>query len=241
MFINIVILLFSVAIAALVFRFVVPKITTLKIFTQRILMIVGVLTLFLGVNLGMAVYAKSVLQLTIDLPVVTTLAEIETLDPGASVVLEAIASPDNPIRGRNNEYLAYVDGNGLWTPREILFDLDDAQIAMDNDTYKVRNWKRDNKLRYINPGHDVVILGENIKSVRITGSQKGKITHTIKGILIFSGSHQEFLNDLHRRLWGPRIMAGLNAFAIGAILLTTLITAIKTARRKPAVAETPEP
>ena len=234
MFVNIVIFVFSVAIASLLFKFGIATTPTLKPFAQRMLPAFAVVLLFLGVNTCMALYAKHTIKVTLDLPAIDNQAELIKLPSGAPMALVAIASPDNPIRGRNNEYLAYVDGNGLWTPREILFDLDDIQISMENDTYRVRNWKRDNKLRYINPCQEVVIVGENIIYERATGAEKGKLTNGVKGILVYAGSHAQFVKDTTRRLWGPRIMAGLNAFAFGAITLCVIIAAIKIAIKKPA-------
>ncbi|NJN72627.1 MAG: hypothetical protein HC799_07345 [Limnothrix sp. RL_2_0] len=231
MFVNILIFLFSVAIAVLLFKFGLRTVSNFKTLAQRILPALGIVMLLLAINLGMTFYAKAALQQTANLPAVSSLAELEQVESDSPIALVAIASPDNPIRGRNNEYLAYVDGNGLWTPRVILFDLDDGQIAMDNDNYKTRNWPRDNQLRYINPEQPVVVMGEAIKSLQVTGTNIGEVTYRIKGILVFAGSHTEFKADLTRRLWGPRIMAGLNAFALGAIALGTIIAAFRVWRK----------
>lgn len=238
MFVNILIFLSSVAIAVLLFKFGLRTVSNFKAFSRRILPALGVVMLILTVNLGMTFYAKNALKEVANLTAVSSIAELEQTESESPVALVASASPDNPIRGRNNEYLAYVDGNGLWTPRVLLFDLDDGQIAMDNDTYKTRNWPRDGKLRYINPEQPVVILGEAIKSLQVTGTDIGEVTYRIKGMLVFAGSHTAFKGNLTRRMWGPRIMAGLNAFALGAIALCTLIATFKILRRSPKVEPT---
>ena len=194
----------------------------------------AVVILLLGGNILYALNAKNLLQRFVELPPVTNRAELQKVPSGEALVLEAIASPDNPVKGRNNEYLAYVDGNGLWTPREILLDLEDAQIAIENDTYRTRNWKRDNKLRYINPGQELTIVGINEVFERVTGDEKGKITNSIEGALVYAGSHDQFVKDTTRRLWGPRILAGLSAFAMGATVLGVIISAVKIAMTKPA-------
>lgn len=191
--------------------------------------------LVLAINLGLAFYAKNEIKKVASLPAVSSFAELEQVETENPVALVARASSANPIRGRNNEYLAYVDGNGLWTPREILFDLDDGQITMDNDNYKTRNWPKDNNLRYINPEQSVVILGEAIKSLQVTGANLGEVTYRVKGDIVFAGSHADFRADLAQRLWGPKIMIGLNAFALGAIALYTLIATFKVLRRSPKV------
>lgn len=231
MFVNILILLSSVAIAALLFKFGVRTVSHLKTFSQRILPVLGVVLLALAINLGLTFYAQNELKKVANLPAVSSLAELEQIDSENPIALVAIASPDNPIRGRNNEYLAYVDGNGLWTPRVILFDLDDGQITMDNQTYDTRNWPKDNALRYINPEQPVVILGEAIKSLQVSGTNIGEVTYRIKGQLVFAGSHAAFKADLARRRWKPRIMVGLNAFALGAIALGTIIAVIRVWRK----------
>ncbi|ANV88208.1 hypothetical protein [Picosynechococcus sp. PCC 7117] len=232
MFINLLIFCGVVAIAFGLFRAGLPRFKTFKNFAQRFLPAIGVLILLLGANLLGAYQAKQTLQFTADLPPITTLATLREIEAGQPVAVVAVASPDNPVRGRNNEYLAYVDDNGLWTPQRILFDLDDAQIAMDDDAYKVRNWPLDRNLRFLNPRQQVVIIGEKEEFTRVTGPQKGEVTHSVEGILIFAGSHQAFLQDLQRRIWGPRIMVGLNAFALGAIALSTLVAAFRVTGRK---------
>ncbi|MGB2924851.1 MAG: hypothetical protein WBB82_06090 [Limnothrix sp.] len=234
MLVNILILIASVAIAILLFKFVLHTAKNFKTFSRKMLPALGFVILLLAINLGMSFRAKSTIQRVTEITAVSSIAELERTENNP-VALVAVASPANPIRGRNNEYLAYVDGNGLWTPREILFDLDDGLIAMDNDNYRTRNWPRDDKLRYINPEQPVVILGEAIKSLQVTGTNVGEVAYRVRGILVFAGSHAEFKEDLTRRLWGPRIMAGLNAFALGAIVLCTLIATFKVLRRSPKV------
>lgn len=103
---------------------------------------------------------------------------------------------------------------------------------MDEDNYKARNWPLDRNLRFLNPRQQVVIVGEKEEFRRVTGPQKGEIVHSVKGIVLFAGSHPVFLQDLQRRLWGPRVMLGLNAFALGALILFTLVVMVRLMARR---------
>ncbi len=232
MFTSILVFLFSVILSAVLFKFGIPKTPTLKRFAQRMLPAFAVVLLMLGGNILYALNAKGALQTFIDLPPVTNSTELATVQSGEPMVLVAIASPDNPIKGRNNEYLAYVDGNGLWTPLRILLDLEDTQIALTNDDYRTRNWKRDNQLNYINPGQRLIIVGENLVGEVMTGDSRGEQVNAIEGFLVYAGSYSEFIQDTTRRLWGPRILAGLSAFAAGATVLGILIAVVKIAMTK---------
>ncbi|OKH18056.1 hypothetical protein [[Limnothrix rosea] IAM M-220] len=234
MFTSILIFLFSVIVSAVLFKFGIATTPTLKLFAKRMLPAFTVVILLLGGNILYTLNAKNALQSVIDLPPVTDSTELATVQSGEPLVLVAIASPDNPIKGRNNEYLAYVDGNGLWTPLKILLDLEDTQIAMTNDNYRTRNWKRDNKINYINPGQRLTIVGRNLIGEVMTGDDKDKQINAIEGILVYAGSHNQFIQDTTRRLWGPRIMAGLSAFALGATVLGVIIAAVKIAMTKSA-------
>ena len=69
MFASIVILLFSVTVSAILFKFGIPTAPTLKPFAQRLLPAFAVVILLLGANILYAFSAKSALQLVLDLPV----------------------------------------------------------------------------------------------------------------------------------------------------------------------------
>lgn len=100
MFINLLIFLLVVAIAFGLFRFGMPYIKSLKQFAQRFLPAVGVLVLVLGVNLLVAHQAKNALQHVATLSPITTLTALQKIEPGQLVTVVAVASPDNPVRGR---------------------------------------------------------------------------------------------------------------------------------------------
>lgn len=139
MFINLLIFCGVVAIAFGLFRVGLPRCKTFKNFTQRFFPAVVVLMVVLGINLAIAYQTQQQIQRTVALEPTTTFRNLQEIEAEELVVVVAVASPDNPVRGRDNEYLAYVDDNGLWTPRKILFDLDDTQIAIDDETYEPRN------------------------------------------------------------------------------------------------------
>ena len=104
------------------------------------------------------------------------------------------------------------------------------------------NWKRrDNQPKitsntsirsYLLPGDTLTILGEKQVWERATGDDKGKITHTLEGLIVYSGSHADFIQNTTRRLWGPNILAGLSAFALGATILGVIIAIVKIVMTK---------
>ncbi|BAW95635.1 hypothetical protein NIES970_05440 [[Synechococcus] sp. NIES-970] len=232
MVINLLILLLGMAIALLLFRAGIPRLKGFKQFTQRFVPVVGALMLMLGINLAIAYHAQQQLQRQASLEPVTTFQALQAIDAGQPVAVVAVASPDNPVRGRNNEYLAYVDDNGLWTPQTIFFDLDDTQIAIDDESYEPRNWPLDRNLRFLNPRQQVVIIGQKEVIDAPVGPQPPAGNHGVQSEIIFAGSHPAFLQDLERRLWGPRLLVGLNAFALGAIALSTLVMAFRVTGRE---------
>lgn len=232
MFINLLIFCGVVAIAFGLFRVGLPRCKTFKNFTQRFFPAVVVLMVVLGINLAIAYQTQQQIQRTVALEPTTTFRNLQEIEAEELVVVVAVASPDNPVRGRDNEYLAYVDDNGLWTPRKILFDLDDTQIAIDDETYEPRNWPLDRNLRFLNPRQQVVIVGKKEIINAPVGPEPEAGNHSIQSEIIFAGSYQAFLQDLQRRIWGPRIMVGLNAFALGAIALSTLVAAFRVTGRK---------
>ena len=230
MFVNIVILLFSVAVAALLFRFGIPTVKSFSHFYQRFLPAFGLVMVFLAVNLGMTFWAKGGLEQVAAMTPTTSLASLQELRSGEPVVLAGTISPDNTIQRSvgNQEYVAYSsEDDGLRTPLHLVININGGQIELDNDTYAPRNWPRHRDVRYLSHDQSVVIVGETIVSVGLFGANKGQETHSIHGILIYAGTHAEFVSSTTRRLWGPRIMAGLNAFALGAIALGTVITGFR--------------
>ncbi|MBV5260196.1 hypothetical protein FLX56_17430 [Synechococcus moorigangaii CMS01] len=232
MLISLLVLGVVVAIALLLFRIWVPRLKGFKQFARRFFPAVGLLILVLGINLAITYRSQQQIQRQAALEPITTFEALQAVDAGQPVAVVAVASPDNPVRGRDNEYLAYVDDNGLWTPQSMLFDLDDTQIAIDDGTYETRNWPLDRNLRFLNPRQQVVIVGQKEMIDAPVGPQPPAGNHSVQSEIIFAGSHPDFLQDLQRRLWGPRLLVGLNAFALGAIALATLITAFRVVGRK---------
>ncbi len=237
---NIILFVFPVIVAIVLFKFGIKTTPTIKPFAQRMLPAFALVILMLGANILFSSGIQSTLQFLIELPPITNRADFEQAQRREPIVVQAIASPDNPVRGKNNEYLAYVDDDGLWTPFDILLDLEDTQVEMTNDNYLHSNWQRNksvsesNRLSYIVPGDTLTVFAEKSVSEGIAGEVKGQTIHSLEGILVYRGSHSGFVQNMKNRLWLPRIMKGLSAFALGATVLGVIIAAVKIVMTKPA-------
>lgn len=232
---NILLLLFSSSIAVLLFKFGLPTAKNWIQFRDRILPAIGVLLFFLLVNLGLALLGKAALQQGITATPINSLAALEQWGTSEQIILVGQVSEANELLTRGDrEYVAFVDKDRFQKPLGLKVDLADGQTTLNNDGYKHRNWTRDRtrKVSYLERGQAVVISGKVGVYQSTLGSNPGEQAHRVTAELVYAGSHKSFVTNLKRRLWGPRILAGLNAFAIGAIGLGGAIAGFRRLRQR---------
>lgn len=226
MFINILILLFSSSLAALLFKFGLPTAKTWPQFRNRMLPGFGVLLFFLLINLAMAMLGKAALEQGIAAAPVSSLAALEQRGTSEQIILVGKVSKANGLLTRGDrEYVAFVDQDRFQKPLGLEVELEDGSTALNNDGYQHRNWSRDRtrKVSYLERGQAVVISGRVGIYKSLAGSNQGEQSARVTADLVYAGSHANFVSSLKKRLWGPRILAGLNAFAMGAIGLGVAI------------------
>lgn len=235
---NIVILLFSSLVATILFKFGLKAVKGFDGFIKRLLPAFAVILLFLLINLGMAFLANSALQRVIAMRPTTSIVSLQELPNNRPVIFTGTVSHENSLvtKGRQ-EYVAYVAKEDIWKPLNLMIEAQGKTVSIDNDSYRQRNWPRDlnqpraDQVLYLNRNQPVVIMGRTVVTNPV-GASQGQKNHRIRAELIYAGSHEQFIINTQRRLWGPRIMAGLNAFAIGAIGLGVLMNGFKRWRRR---------
>lgn len=236
MWLNIVIFIFSSTVAGLLFKFLPPTFKSRSDFYQRMMPAIALLLLFLGVNLTLAFLAKLSLTKAMDLSPTETIEQLEALETDRLVVLTGVVSADNElVRDRDQEYVAYVARDSQWKPLWLLVDTaDEGQVTIANNSYVHRHWPKKSTgvgrrtVQYLSYKQPVVVVGQTHIVRQLIGNEPGTISHKIHADLVYGGLHDEFVRHVQRRLWGPRIMMGLNAFALGAIAVMTILQGWKT-------------
>lgn len=231
---NILILLFSSSVAALLFKFGLPTAKDWQLFRNRMLPAFGVLLVLLIANLGMALLGKAALEQGITTEPISSLAALEQLGTSEQIILVGKVSEANELITRGDrEYVAFVDKDRFQKPLGLKLDLEDGPTEINNDGYKHRNWTRDRtrKVSYLERGQAVLISGRVGVYENLAGSNQGEQATRVTADLVYAGSHSSFVASLKKRLWGPRILAGLNAFALGAIALGLAIAGFRRLKR----------
>ena len=239
MWLNIVIFLFSCFVALILFKFGLPTFKTSDDFYRRLLPAIAVILLFLGVNLTMAFLAKLSITQALTQPPVESFEQLQTIGTGEPIVLVGEVSITNDlVTDRDREYVAFVARDKEWKPLDLLIDTaDEGRVIVENSSYAHRHWPKEQNgvnrrtVQYLQRKQPVIAVGKTVAMQRLTGEQAGAIDTRIYADMIFGGSHAEMVTHLKRRLWGPRVMMGLNAFGIGAIALMTLTAGFKLLAR----------
>lgn len=240
---NILILLFSSGFAALLFKFGLPTARDWLQFRNRMLPAFGVLLFFLLINLGMALLGKAALQQGIAAEPIRSLAALEQLGTSEQVILVGKVSEANELlTWRDQEFVAFFNRDRVEKPLWLQIDLSDGLTELNSDSYKPRNWpsnrtgsassNSNRSVNYLERGQAVVISGRVGVFESLAGADKGGQATRVTADLVYAGSHDSFVANLKKRLWGPRILASLNAFAIGAIGLRVAIAGFRRLKRR---------
>ena len=110
--------------------------------------------------------------------------------------------------------MAYIDDQHLWSPSELLIDLEDGVVAISNDTYAARNWPRDARsFPYLKANDSVIILGMVERNVSMFGPHKGQQHLSIYAEIVYAGEHKGFVARAKQRILLPTGMLAANVIA----------------------------
>jgi hypothetical protein len=163
-------------------------------------------------NALFAFMGRSGLNLAIKMTPVTLLAALEDTETGDGVILDGVVSANNPIRYW--DYVAYIDDKHLWSPSELLIELEDGVVAISNDTYAARNWPRDARsFLYLKANNPVIIIGKVERSVNLLGADNGQKHLSIHADIIYAGEHADFVARAKQKMILPTVMLAANVIA----------------------------
>jgi len=228
-----VIFLFAVLLAFVFFKFGNRAIQSFQGFYRRLLPAYGVVLLLLLVNVLLALSLQSTLQAIAAMPPVSS-SGLRELGKDRVAVLTGIISPENSRTSvSDQEYVAFI-GDRTWRPVNFLVENQGEAVLVSDRGYAALNWPRhrdsfgDNSVRYLDHGQSVVVVGKIVASTqRPFSSSNADTNYGLDARVVYAGSHAAFVTATERRALWPRIMLGLNSFALGAVGLGVVISSMR--------------
>jgi hypothetical protein len=154
------------------------------------------------------------------------IVDFKTIDQkqdGEGVVLFGKVSSNNKIFLDN--YAAYLDDTGLWSPDRLWIELVNGEIAIDNDTYQPTNWPEDFMGRsYLEIDSPVTVVG----FVRINRIDQSRL---IEAEIIHAGQFDSFVSRSKTKLGIAIAMTILNLIAV-ILIFVPIIKSFKGMRAK---------
>ncbi len=230
--VSTVIWLFAVGFAAILFKVGGRVVKGLAGFCQRLLPAFAVVLLGLLVNLFVAFVIQNVLQaVSTTLPALSATA-LRELGNDRVAIFAGRVSDENELTSKGDKaYVAYVGEGERWVPLSLLVENQGEVVSVSDLGYTALNWPRyrdsfgENSVRYLNPGQPVVAVGKTVEYTQQPFSDSNVDTSTgLDARVVYAGSHADFVTAAQRRSLWPRMMVGLNSFALGAIGLGVLLS-----------------
>lgn len=219
---NIVFLVFFSLIAWLMFSFLLPKVEKKQDYKKLLIFFLAI-GFFLLVN-GLFSYLgmSGLMEAGNTDPIVDQISINEKLD-GDGVIISGKVSNQNQVY--YDDYAAYLDDLGLWSPDRLWIELDNGEIAVDNDTYQATNWPVDSLERtYLQINSPVTIVG----FVKINQIDHSRL---IEADIIHAGSFESFVSRSNTKLGIAIAMTILNWIAV-ILIFVPIIKSFKGMRTK---------
>ena len=222
---NVFVLVFCGLMAWLLYRFKLSKAGS-RAEVQKLLPFFFVLGVFFAFNALLAFMGRGGLKLTLKMTPVTFLAALEDTRTSTDVILDGVVSAENPTS--YGEYVAYIDDTALWSPAELLIDLEDGIVAISNDTYAARNWPvGERSFSYLKANAPVIVLGRVERSVSLSGKDKGQQHLSIYADMIYAGEHADFIARAKQRILLPTGMLAANLIAALVVVVVPVVFWLK--------------
>lgn len=217
---NIVILAFCSVMTWLLYRFKLAKAGS-RAEVRKLLPFFLVLGVFLAFNALLAFMGRGGLNLAVTMTPITLRANLEDIATGDGVMLDGVVSAQNPTN--SGESVAYIDDVRLWSPSELLIELDDGVVTISNDTYAARNWPRDSRsFPHLKRNDPVIVLGTVERSVTISGSNKGQEHLSLQAQIVYAGDHAGFVARAKRQILLPTGLFAVNVLATVVVVAVPL-------------------
>lgn len=217
---NIVFLVFFSLIAWLMFSFLLPKVEKKQDYKKLLIFFLAI-GFFLLVN-GLLSYLgmSGLMEAGNTDPIVDQISINEKLD-GDGVIISGKVSNQNQVY--YDDYAAYLDDFGLWSPDRLWIELDNGEIAVDNDTYQPTNWPVDSLERtYLKINSPVTIVG----FVKINQIDQSRL---IEADIIHAGLFESFVSRSNTKLGIAVAMTIMNLIAV-ILIFIPIIKSLKGMR-----------
>jgi hypothetical protein len=219
---NIVFFVFFSLLAWLVYSFILPKAEKKQDYKNLFFFFLTA-GVFLSVNGLFSYLGMSGLSMAGSSDPIVDFKTIDQKQDGEGVVLFGKVSSKNQIIIDN--YAAYLDDMGLWSPDRLWIELLDGEIAIDNDTYQPTNWPEDFMGRsYLEIDSPVTVVG----FVRINRIDQSRL---IEAEIIHAGQFDSFVSRSKTKLGIAIAMTILNLIAV-ILIFVPIIKSFKGMRAK---------
>jgi hypothetical protein len=219
---NIVFFVFFSLLAWLVYSFILPKAEKKQDYKNLFFFFLAA-GVFLSVNGLFSYLGMSGLSMAGSSDPIVDFKTIDQKQDGEGVVLFGKVSSNNKIILDN--YAAYLDDTGLWSPDRLWIELLDGEIAIDNDTYQPTNWPEDFMGRsYLEIDSPVTVVG----FVRINRIDQSRL---IEAEIIHAGQFDSFVSRSKTKLGIAIAMTILNLIAV-ILIFVPIIKSFKGMRAK---------
>lgn len=219
---NIVFLVFFSLIAWLMFSFLLPKAEKKQDYKKLLIFFLAI-GFFLLVNGLFSYLGMSGLSMAGSSDPIVDFKTIDQKQDGEGVVLFGKVSNKNKIIIDN--YAAYLDDTGLWSPDRLWMELVNGEIAIDNDTYQPTNWPEDFMARsFLEIDSPVTVVG----FVRINRIDQSRL---IEAEIIHAGQFESFVSRSKTKLGIAIAMTILNWIAV-ILIFVPVIKSFKGMRTK---------
>jgi hypothetical protein len=219
---NIVFFVFFSLLAWLVYSFILPKAEKKQDYKNLFFFFLTA-GVFLSVNGLFSYLGMSGLSMAGSSDPIVDFKTIDQKQDGEGVVLFGKVSSNNKIILDN--YAAYLDDTGLWSPDRLWSELVIGEKAIDNDTYQPTNWPEDFMGRsYLEIDSPVTVVG----FVRINRIDQSRL---IEAEIIHAGQFESFVSRSKTKLGIAIAMTILNWIAVFFIFVP-IIKSIKGMRTK---------
>ena len=219
---NIVFFVFFSLLAWLVYSFILPKAEKKQDYKNLFFFFLAA-GVFLSVNGLFSYLGMSGLSTAGSSDPIVDFKTIDQKQDGEGVVLFGKVSSKNQIIIDN--YAAYLDDMGLWSPDRLWIELVNGEIAIDNDTYQPTNWPEDFMGRsYLEIDSPLTVVG----IVRINRIDQSRL---IEAEIIHAGQFDSFVSRSKTKLGIAIAMTILNLIAV-ILIFVPIIKSFKGMRAK---------
>jgi hypothetical protein len=221
MFGNLVLLVFCILIAWLLYRFPLQKAKTPADY-RKLFPFFCALIGFLLFNGLLAYMGQGGLSIASSSSPVQDLKSLAEIKNGDGVILSGLVSDKNAVI--YGDYIAYLDDH-LWAPMELWLDLKDGSISITNNTYRATDWPVDaGGLSYLQAKQPVIVVGFVEDAIGLTTGNKFR---TIRADIVYAGTHDDFIVRARINLAIATVMVLANIFIALIIVFLPLRECIR--------------